>query len=515
MGLDLIQNSPPKADQPLAEKFKIQNYLFLGNERDSFVENLSMLISSGMPIMTALDSIAQEISSRRLKRIISIIKSDIESGFPLWRALARSNLFPEYAVSIIRLGEESGRLFDNLKVVVTEQEKAREFRSKIHSAMIYPLFVLSFTMIIGIGIAWFILPRLALVFSQLKIKLPAITKALIKTGLFFNDYGQYVVPAIFIGMAALLFLIFSFSKTKFIGQFILFSTPGIKGLIKEVEVARFGYLLGTLLEAGLPITHALDSLSRATEIVQYRKFYTHLRDSVSDGNSLQQSFFTCCEPASNGKYTNRLIPIPIQQLIVAGEQSGSLSKILLKIGQTFEAKANTTTKNLTVIFEPILLVIVWLGVVTVALAVILPIYSLVGGFNDGSSQAVQPTPVATVVINQPTTVKKVAPAIAKTTTTTQSVPVTKNAISPLVPVKEIVLDTKVINKKSTTLRVLPTSVGYLNVRKRPVLAGELVVRVKPGDVFEYVEKRNGWYKIILLDGRSGWVIGKHVETTNN
>lgn len=345
----------------------------LGKERDYFVENLSMLISGGMPIIAALDSIAAEMRSRRMKNIIANIKLDIESGSPLWRTLGSSKLFPEHAVSLIRLGEESGKLTQNLKMVATEQEKDRALKSKLRSAMMYPIFVLSLTVIIGVGIAWFILPKLATVFSQLKITLPLITKILIGTGTFLGAHGQYVVPAGVVVMAMLFFFLFAFSKTKFIGQFILFFTPGVSGLIKEVELARFGYLLGTLLEAGLPITQALDSLASASEVSQYRKFYIHLRDSVGDGNSIAKSF-------ASFKRANRLISMPIQQLIVAGEQSGTLSATLLKIGQTFEVKADTSTKNLTIILEPILLVVVWLGVVAVALAVILPIYSLIGGF---------------------------------------------------------------------------------------------------------------------------------------
>ena len=358
----------------------------LGKERDYFVENLSMLISGGMPIIAALDSIAAEMRSRRMKNIIANIKLDIESGSPLWRTLGSSKLFPEHAVSLIRLGEESGKLTQNLKMVATEQEKDRALKSKLRSAMMYPIFVLSLTVIIGVGIAWFILPKLATVFSQLKITLPLITKILIGTGTFLGAHGQYVVPAGVVVMAMLFFFLFAFSKTKFIGQFILFFTPGVSGLIKEVELARFGYLLGTLLEAGLPITQALDSLASASEVSQYRKFYIHLRDSVGDGNSIAKSF-------ASFKRANRLISMPIQQLIVAGEQSGTLSATLLKIGQTFEVKADTSTKNLTIILEPILLVVVWLGVVAVALAVILPIYSLIGGFNGGAGNETQTAPV--------------------------------------------------------------------------------------------------------------------------
>ncbi|MDP2656080.1 MAG: type II secretion system F family protein [bacterium] len=345
----------------------------LAKERDFFVENLSMLIAGGMSILTALDAIGKDMRSSRMKNITANMRLDIESGSPLWKALSKSKLFPGHAISLIRLGEESGKLSENLKIVSDEQEKDRSFRSKIHSAMMYPMFVLSLTVIIGIGVAWFILPKLALVFSQLKIELPLVTKILIGVGIFLGAYGQYVVPAVVVGIGALFFFIFSFSRTKFIGQAILFALPGVSGLLKEVELSRLGYLLGTLLASGLPVTHAFDSLAHATEISQYRALYIHMRDSIGDGNSLRKSFTTF-------KKIARLVPSPIQELIVAGEQSGTLSEVLLRIGASYDAKAETSTKNLSVILEPILLVIVWLGVVAVALAVILPIYSLIGGF---------------------------------------------------------------------------------------------------------------------------------------
>lgn len=345
----------------------------LGKERDYFVENLSMLVSGGMPMISTLHAIGQELHSRRMKAIILVMTADIEGGSSLWRALSNTHLFPDHAVSLIRLGEESGKLTENLKVVAIEQAKDRVFKSKLRSAMMYPVFVFGLTVVIGVGITWFILPKLATVFSQLKIDLPLVTKILIALGTFLGAYGQYVVPAV-IGLVAVVFYgLFFFSKTKFLGNILLNLVPGVKRLMKEVETARFGYLLGTLLEAGLPIIQALESLTQATDNEHYKKLYRHLRNSVVDGNSFQKSFLAF-------KHSNHLIPAPMQQLIVAGEQSGGLPATLLKIGQLFEAKADLTTKNLTVILEPILLVIVWLGVVAVALAVILPIYSLIGNF---------------------------------------------------------------------------------------------------------------------------------------
>lgn len=346
----------------------------LSKDRDYFIENLSLLVSSGMPIAGALDSIATEVRSRRMKAILASIRQDIEDGSLMWKALAKTGLFKDHTLSLIRLGEESGKLVENLKVIEIEEEKERLFRSRLRSAMMYPVFVLGVTGVVGIGIGWFILPKLALVFSQLKLQLPLITKLLIGAGTFLGQYGKYVVPCAIILIAALIYFLFFWPKTKAAGQALYFHTPGVKQLVKEVEIARFGYLLGTLLQAGLPVTQALNSLASAAEFSRYRKLYKHLATSVEDGNSFAKSF-------ASFDHANRLIPAPIQQLIVAGEQSGNLPGTLLKIGENFEAKADIATKNLTVILEPILLVIVWLGVVAVALAVILPIYHLVGSLN--------------------------------------------------------------------------------------------------------------------------------------
>jgi type II secretory pathway component PulF len=356
-------------------KFKIPfSRTGLGKDRDYFIENMSLLVGSGLSLPGTIDSIITEVRSRRMKKILLSIRQAVDDGSPMWRALQDSGLIKDHALTLIRLGEESGNLVENLKVVEIQEEKDRTFRAKLSSAMMYPVLVLALTAIIGIGIAWFILPKLALVFSQLRIKLPIVTKVLISIGSFLGVYGIYVVPAVVSLLIATVYFVFFCTRTKALGQWLYFYIPGINRLVKDVEIARFGYLLSTLLQAGIAPTQALNSLANATEFSRYRKLYSNLSQSIDAGNSFQKSF-------AKLKHINRLIPAPIQQLIVSGEKSGNLPEILLKIGVAFENKADTATKNLTTILEPILLVIVWLGVVAVALAVILPIYSLVGNLN--------------------------------------------------------------------------------------------------------------------------------------
>lgn len=348
--------------------------LFVSKDKEYFVENMSMLLAAGMNIVDVLKSIKEEVRSKAMKRVVDNMRLDIEAGSPLWKAVDRTKLFPTHTIALMRIGEEAGRLSQNLDAIALQEQKDSKFKSKVRSALLYPVFVLSLTVVVGVGVAWFVLPRLSSVFDTLNLQLPLLTRWLIALGGFLGEYGWFVVPVFFALFAALIFLFFFNSATRWIGQEVLFRIPGVKRLIQEVELARMGFLLGTLIDSGMPIQDALVSLRKATQARGYEKFYAHLVQSIEEGNSFQKSFATYPK-------IRKLIPAPIRQMIIASEQSGSLSGSLLKIGAIYEAKIEITTKSLTTILEPILLVIVWLGVVVVALAVISPLYSLLSGIN--------------------------------------------------------------------------------------------------------------------------------------
>lgn len=349
------------------------SFSYISNdERAYFIENISLLISSGMNIMVALEAIKSESKSKAMRHMIEFMKEEIDAGVSLWKVLDHTRIFSTNTIALLRIGEETGRLSQNFKVIISQERKDRVFKSKIRSAMLYPGIVFFLTVGIGIGITWFILPKLASVFSGLRLDLPILTRLLISAGTYLGKYGHIVIPLFVTVLFTLWFFLFIFRKTKHIGQDLLFLFPAIGKLVKEIEIARFGYMLGTLLNAGLSLTDALDSLSEVTGIRRYQMLFDHLRKEIEEGNSFQKSFSTFSR-------IKRLIPVPIQQMIVAGEQSGNLSGTLTTIGSIFEEKTEITTKNLSVILEPILLVIVWIGVAGIALAVILPLYSLLGG----------------------------------------------------------------------------------------------------------------------------------------
>jgi len=343
-------------------------------EREFFAENLTLLLRAAVPVGEIMQTLEESARSRGFKVAMRTMRMDIDEGYTLTDALDRSGVLSTQALALVRLGETSGNLVRNLELASQQEAKRRTFRSRVRSALIYPSFVIVMTGIVGLAVAWFLLPKLSQTFDQMRVPLPPISRALIGFGEFLSHYGLIAVPSA-IGLCILIFyILFVAPRTKNIGRSMLLYIPGIGRLIKETEVAQFGYLLGTLMQAGLPVTKSLKLLQLATNTPQYRKLYGRLAESIDEGIGFKESL-------RNNKHSDRLIPLAVQQLMSAGERSGSLSEVLITAGDSYEQKSDITTKNLETIVEPVLLVIIAGGVLMVAIAVILPIYSLIGGLN--------------------------------------------------------------------------------------------------------------------------------------
>lgn len=356
-------------DTKRPKKIRRKHFHISGGEREYLTTNLALLLKAALPIGQALDSVAEAARSRQLRGAIAQIQQDIDSGLSLGDALANTGVFPSQTIALVKIGEQSGNLIENLQIAVTQEGKQRALRSKIQAAMVYPVFVLGLTLIIGLAVAWFLLPRLSETFDQLGVELPAITSYLLSAGTFLKIHGWWFVPVFIGGLIGTGVVLFGLPLTKSWGQRLLLHIPGISRLAKQVELARFGYLMGSLLRSGMSVVQSLELIEQGTSSPAYKKLYRHLREGFDQGYGFQKSF-------RSHKRAEKLVPLPVQQIISAGERSGSLSSSLENIGETYEEKADITTRNLEAILEPILLLIVAGGVMLVAVAVIMPIYSL-------------------------------------------------------------------------------------------------------------------------------------------
>lgn len=340
-----------------------------GDERDYFIENLSLLISSGMGILSALTSLKNSVKSRRMKKITSTVFEMVESGMPLWKSFEKTKFLSDRVISLVRSGEEAGRLPEHLNLVTIQQHKEKIFQSRLKSALLYPGIVLLLAIIVGLGSTWAILPNLVTIFNQTYGTLPVSTKILIWLGAFLKNYGVIVVPGIILIVCLLVYFLFFNKKTKYIGDYILFVIPGVKKLVQGIELARFGYISGALLQAGFQVKSALDSIKEGTTYRSYARFYDYLGKSIENGESFEKTLT---------KYpkSDNYIPLPIQQLIISSEKSGKLPETLIKIGIIFEEKTEAMSQDLATVLEPIILIIVGLIVTFVVLGIIGPIYGV-------------------------------------------------------------------------------------------------------------------------------------------
>lgn len=338
-------------------------------EKDFFLENFSLLLRAAMPVTEALDSLKQEIRSGEMRKTISVIEEEIASGSNISSALDKSALLSKRYIALLRIGEETGRFSDQLALIIASKKKEKLFQGKILNALIYPAFVLGVTFIVSIAVMWYVFPKLIPIFQSAGGTLPITTQAIIAIGNFFTSYGLVAVPAFLILVGIAFFFLFIFHKTRFTGEVLLLHTPVAKTIIQDIELARFGYGMGTLLRAGVPLPQALESMRDSTTFILYTRFYAGVLARIDEGNSLYKSI------SGYPGYT-AYMPSYIARLLLAGELSGSLSDTLIRVSEEYDQKVEGLTQNLSALLEPVIIVTVGLIVAVIALGVISPIYGL-------------------------------------------------------------------------------------------------------------------------------------------
>ncbi len=375
----------PKAEKPAKKKIHAAqfqskkgfkafltsiNYIGMGKERISFIQNMATMLNAGLPLTDALKTLTLETRNKPMRKLLARVIDAVENGSPLWRAMEAQNFFSLHALALVRIGEEAGSLAENMGYLAEQDEKDNALRSKVKMAMIYPTIVMVIMFIIVVGLGMFVLPNLVGVLFSLNVKLPLITRIVIMCSDAFVAYGAVGVPT-FIATFILIAILSKYTRLKVVTQFVMFKIPGIGRLAKEATIARFGVILGGLLKAGVPVIEALESLVQVTPIASYKKLYAQLLAHVTIGDSFQKSFASI-------KGSEKLLPPSVQQLVITGEKSGSLADIMLKVADIYDKKATGTAEKLPIILEPMLLLFIGALVGSIAFAIIVPIYSIVG-----------------------------------------------------------------------------------------------------------------------------------------
>ncbi|MEI6326753.1 MAG: type II secretion system F family protein [Candidatus Roizmanbacteria bacterium] len=334
-----------------------------------FTKHLSVMLKSGISISEAISSLEAQTSSPYLKRILTSLSDSVLNGQRLERSLARfPDVFDSFYLYMIKVGEETGNLEKNLEYLAVHLKKDADFKKKVFSASLYPSIVIATAVIVGGGTSLFILPRLITLFKSLDVVIPLSTRILLFFAQTMKDFGIYIMTGIFALYLLAQYLV-GIPRIKNVWERFTLSLPYIGLFIQSVELSQFCRNMGIMLSSGLPISQALSTQIETTTNLEYRKIISIILDGVEKGESITQVL--------DGNHFAYFPAIAISMISV-GEKTGKLNDSFTYLGDFFEDEVDNTTKNLTTIFEPILLLVVGLIVAFLAIAIISPIYQFTG-----------------------------------------------------------------------------------------------------------------------------------------
>ena len=335
-------------------------------EQIIFMKRLSMMLGAGMPIVPALELLEKETSSPVKKLFITSLVSDVSRGQKLSTALKKfERTIGSFSINIIRVGELSGTLPENLTYLTTELKQKDDLRKQIISTLIYPIIIVIATLAITIFLIVYIFPKILPIFLSLQITLPTSTLILMSLSQFLNQFGVWVL----LGFVILIIVYLGLSKIEqfcFVRDKFMLKIPIFGRLIKYYNISNSCRTLGLLLKNEVRITEALSIVAESTSNRVYRSALTLAQNNISTGKTL----------SSQLQVTPHIFPAEVSNLIQAGESSGNLSNTLTYLANMYNEDIRDWTKNLTVMLEPLLMLIMGLAVGFIAISIITPIYGI-------------------------------------------------------------------------------------------------------------------------------------------
>ncbi len=332
-----------------------------------FSRQLATMIDAGLSITKALRilQIQEKEKNKKFSEIIGSVTAEVEGGSTFSSALNKfPKVFPSIYVSLVKSGEASGKLDQSLDRVATQMEKSYDLKSKIKGAMMYPAFItVSMVVVAGIVVT-FVMPQLKSLFEESSTELPIITKVLLSTSDFVRNYW-WIVIFLPVGFVALFRYLLNTKKGRRLWDKLKLKIPIINIFIRDVYMAQFTRTLGTLISSCLPILDALRIVSDTMGNVHYKEEFREIARKVENGVSL-------AIPLEDSD----LFPTMVSHMIEVGEKTGSVDKILFKLADFFDNEVSNTIAVLSTMLEPVILVIMGIGVGFMVGAVILPIYKL-------------------------------------------------------------------------------------------------------------------------------------------
>ena len=372
-GLILLEARAPGVPRAQAWSGRLESFTALARrvslvDRMVFARNLAVMIGAGLPLVRSLETLEAQTSNPRLQAIIRGVRDGVLKGRSLAESLKpHERTFGPLFVNMVESGELSGNLEKVLKLLARQMRKDHDLRSKVRGALIYPAIIVVALVAVGALMMIYVVPTLTQTFRELEIALPVTTRLIIAVSELLLHYGIWVLAgAVLLGALAWRAVQTPFGRSFF--HAAMLRLPILGPLLEEFNSALFSRTLASLISSGIPIVKSLEVTAGVLGNIHFRNAVLQAASSIQQGRKLGEILAERPD----------LFPPVVTQMVSVGEETGTLSRMLLRLALFYEDEVATVTKNLSSVIEPILMIVIGAIVGFFAVSMIQPIYSGLG-----------------------------------------------------------------------------------------------------------------------------------------
>jgi len=348
---------------------KIRKVLNRAKEKEivAFLRELSILVEARVPLVRALNTIRDQSTSIGISEMALVLEKKVEGGGSLSEAMEE---FPKYYsslyINVIRAGEASGRLERVLNYLADYREKRYELKRKITGALIYPLVIMLSFAGVFVFLMFFVMPTLSKTLTESGVKLPWTTRVVIDLSEFLGNHWLLILIALGVVFGSVMYYTRTTEGRKQ-WDVIKLKIPVVGTLLRYMYMNRFADNLGLLLRESVPITRSLE-----------------ITANIMGNDIYHSAVLECIQAVQRGKtisgvlLKNKYFPSIVPQILRVGEEAGKTSETLGKIGEYYAKEVDNMTQNMTVLIEPVLILMLGVGTAVIVASVIMPIYNMAG-----------------------------------------------------------------------------------------------------------------------------------------
>lgn len=362
---------PTAVEAPASAMDKINNFLLKfsrvpSTEKLFFIQHLGVMLKAGVSLLSALQTLSKQSESPRLAKILKEVAVSVEKGKTLTDSFRpHKDIFGELFINMIDAGEVSGKLESVLEQLYVQMKKQHQLMSRVKGAMTYPLVILFAMTGIGIFMIVVIVPQLTAMLKDFNSELPLATKILIGVSDSIVNNGL-VWGGGFILLIIIIIKTLSTHTGKYYFQSITLRLPVFGPIIKKINLAKFARNISSLLKTDIMIIKSFQITGNVLGNLHYRAAILDMAEKIKKGGTIYDVI--CTYP--------KLFPPIVTQMVAIGEQTGELDSILQQLAEFYEDEVDQIMQNLPSIIEPLLILVMGVGVGGMAIAIIMPMYSI-------------------------------------------------------------------------------------------------------------------------------------------